>query len=56
MSSTPEQPAGGFMILSDADFDRLSLGERLEYMRTAVAAVQRLQQQIQRIMEEFRQK
>jgi hypothetical protein len=44
------------MILSDADFERLTLGERVEYLKTAVAAVQRLQKQIQRIMEEFRNK
>jgi hypothetical protein len=44
------------MILSDADFQRLTLPERLEYMKTAVAAVQRLQQQIQRIMEEVGKK
>lgn len=42
------------MILSDADFERLSLGERLEYLKTAVAAVQRLQKQINRIMEDVR--
>jgi hypothetical protein len=42
------------MILSDADFGRLTLPERLEYMKTAVAAVQRLQQQIQRIMEDVK--
>jgi len=41
------------MILSDGDFERLKLEERLEYMRTAVVAVQRLQKQIQRIMDEF---
>ena len=40
------------MILSDADFERLTLPERVEYLKTAVAAVQRLQQQIQRIVEE----
>ena len=40
------------MILSDADFERLSLEERVEYLKTAVAAVQRLQQQIQRIAEQ----
>ena len=52
MSSTPNGDASGFMILSDADFERLTLGERVEYLRTAVAAVQRLQKQIQRIVEE----
>ena len=40
------------MILSDADFERLTLPERVEYLKTAVAAVQRLQTQIQRIVEE----
>ena len=40
------------MILSDADFERLTLAERLEYMKTAVAAVQRLQKQIQKIVEQ----
>jgi hypothetical protein len=44
------------MILSDADFERLTLHERLEYMKTAVAAVQRLQQQIHRIMEDVNKK
>jgi hypothetical protein len=44
------------MILSDADFDRLTLAERLEYMKTAVNAVQRLQQQIHRIMDEVGKK
>jgi hypothetical protein len=52
MSSTPDEYAGGYMILSDADFERLSLGERVEYMKTAVAAVQRLQKQIQKIVEQ----
>jgi hypothetical protein len=42
------------MILSDAGFERLTLHERLEYMKTAVAAVQRLQQQIKRIMEDVK--
>ena len=40
------------MILSDADFERLTLGERVEYLKTAVAAVQRLQKQIQVIVEQ----
>ena len=40
------------MILSNADFERLTLEERVEYMKSAVAAVQRLQKQIQRIAEE----
>jgi hypothetical protein len=44
------------MILSDADFERLTLAERVEYLRTAVAAVQRLQKQIQRIVEEVGKK
>jgi hypothetical protein len=52
MSSRPDGDATGFMILSDADFERLTLPERVEYLKTAVAAVQRLQQQIQRIVEE----
>ena len=52
MSSTPDAPGVGFMILSDADFQRLSLPERVEYMKTAVAAVQRLQKQIQQIVEQ----
>ena len=56
MSSRPETDASGFMILSDADFERLTLAERVEYLRTAVAAVQRLQKQIQRIVEEVGKK
>ena len=57
MSSTPEDlPDVGFMVLSNADFERLTLGERVEYMKTAVTALQRLQKQIQRTMEEFRTK
>jgi hypothetical protein len=40
------------MILSNADFKRLTLEERVEYMRTAVIAVQRLQKQIQTTVEE----
>jgi hypothetical protein len=52
MSSIPEGDATGFMILSNADFERLTLNERLEYMRTAVVAVQRLQKQIQSIVGE----
>ena len=44
------------MILSDADFERLTLGERVEYLKTAVNAVQRLQKQITRIMEDFNKK
>ena len=56
MSSRPETDASGFMILSDADFERLTLAERVEYLRTAVAAVQRLQKQIQRIVEEVGRK
>jgi hypothetical protein len=44
------------MILSDADFARLTLAERVEYLRTAVAAVQRLQTQIQSIMEDVNKK
>jgi hypothetical protein len=53
MSSTPQQ---GFMILSDTDFGRLTLGERIEYMKTAVEAVQRLQKQIQQIVDQVGQK
>jgi hypothetical protein len=53
MSSGTDDEGRGFMILSDGDFERLKLEERLEYMRTAVVAVQRLQKQIQRIMDEF---
>ena len=56
MSSRPEGDASGFMILSNADFERLPLAERVEYLRTAVAAVQRLQKQIQIIMEEMNKK
>jgi hypothetical protein len=52
MSSAPDPGATGFMILSNADFERLTLNERLEYMRTAVIAVQRLQKQIQSIVGE----
>ena len=52
MSSRPDGDATGFMILSDADFRRLTLAERVEYLKTAVAAVQRLQKQIQVIAEE----
>jgi hypothetical protein len=44
------------MILSDADFERLASGERLEYLKSAVAAVKRLQNQIHRIMEEVGKK
>ncbi len=40
------------MILSDPDFERLSLSERVEYMKTAVNAVQRLQKQIQKIVDQ----
>jgi hypothetical protein len=42
------------MILSDADFERLALAERVEYLKSAVAAVQRLQKQINLIMQEVR--
>jgi hypothetical protein len=56
MSSGPNTDASGFMILSDEDFDRLPLAERVEYLRTAVAAVQRLQRQIQLIVEEINKK
>ena len=56
MDSTPDTPDVGFMVLSNADFERLTLGERVEYMKTAVSALQRLQKQIQRTMEEFRTK
>ena len=56
MSSRANGDASGFMILSDADFERLTLAERVEYLRTAVAAVQRLQSQIQRIMEDINKK
>ena len=52
MSSTPDGDAIGFMILSNADFERLTLEERVEYMKSAVLAVQRLQRQIQSIAEE----
>ena len=52
MSSNPDGDAIGFMILSDADFARLTLEERVQYMKSAVAAVQRLQKQIQAIAEE----
>ena len=44
------------MILSDADFERLTLAERVEYLKTAVAAVQRLQRQIQIIVEQVGKK
>jgi|1185.fasta_scaffold68251_2 hypothetical protein len=56
MSSRPDGDNTGFMILSTADFERLSLGERVEYLKTAVAAVQRLQKQIQIIVEQVGQK
>jgi hypothetical protein len=56
MSSKPDGDAIGFMILSDADFERLTLGERVEYLKTAVAAVQRLQKQIQVIVEQVGKK
>lgn len=56
MEPTPDPQALGFMVLSDADFERLTLTERVEYMKSAVAALQRLQKQIQRTMEEFRAK
>ena len=56
MSSRPDGDATGFMILSNADFERLSLAERVEYLKTAVAAVQRLQKQIQIIVEQVGQK
>ena len=56
MSAKPEADAIGFMILSDADFERLTLPERVEYMRTAVQAVQRLQKQIHAIVEEVGKK
>jgi len=52
MSSTADGDAIGFMILSNADFERLTLEERVEYMKSAVLAVQRLQRQIQSIAEE----
>jgi hypothetical protein len=52
MSSIPDGDATGFMILSNADFERLTLVERVEYMKSAVAAVQRLQKQIQSIVGE----
>lgn len=44
------------MILGDADFERLTLQERVEYLKTAVAAVQRLQKQIQVIVEQVSKK
>ena len=44
------------MILSNADFERLTLEERVEYMKTAVTAVQRLQKQIQRTVEDASKK
>jgi hypothetical protein len=56
MSSRPNGDDIGFMILSTADFERLSLAERVEYLKTAVAAVQRLQKQIQVIVEQVGQK
>ena len=56
MASTADGKGVGFMILSDADFERLSLEERVEYMKSAVAAVQRLQQQIQKIVEQVNKK
>jgi hypothetical protein len=56
MSSRPDGDATGFMILSDVDFERLTLAERVEYLKTAVAAVQRLQKQVQRIVEEVNKK
>ena len=52
MSSPPDADGTGFMILSNADFERLTLTERVEYMKTAVNAVQRLQKQIQKIVEQ----
>ena len=44
------------MILSNTDFERLTLEERVEYMKTAVLAVQRLQTQIQTIVEAVNKK
>ena len=44
------------MILADADFERLTLEERVQYLKTAVAAVQRLQKQIQVIVEQVGKK
>jgi hypothetical protein len=56
MSSRADGDAIGFMILSDTDFERLTLAERVAYLRTAVAAVQRLQKQIHSIMQEVNKK
>jgi len=56
MTSTPDRDAIGFMILSNADFERLTLEERVTYMKSAVVAVQRLQKQIQNIAEEVGKK
>ena len=44
------------MILSNADFERLTLEERVVYMKSAVVAVQRLQRQIQKVAEEVAKK
>ena len=56
MSAKPEADAIGFMILSDADFKRLTLEERVVYMKAAVEALQRLQKQIHLIVEEVGKK
>ena len=56
MSSNPDGDAIGFMILSDADFEKLTLEERVQYLKSAVAAVQRLQKQIQVIVEQVAKK
>jgi hypothetical protein len=56
MGAAPDGDAIGFMILSDPDFERLTLEERVTYMKSAVEAVQRLQKQIQRIVEEVGRK
>ena len=56
MNSIPKDEGGGFLILSDPQFERLTLEERVEYLKSAVAAVQRLQNQIHRIVDQVGKK
>jgi hypothetical protein len=52
MSTPPAGDEAGFSVLSDAAFAKLNQIERLEYLRRAIPALQRLQSQVQQTLKD----
>jgi hypothetical protein len=52
MSTQSPGDEQGFAVLSDAAFAKLTQIERLEYLRRAIPALQRLQSQVQQTLKD----